>query len=68
MEEQIHRYINDRPDSIEIGTPSKGGAVKIAFNAADPAEKTAGLIDSAFAARAYAKKLHALQEVSTGKE
>lgn len=72
MEEQIHRHIHEnkenRPDSIEIGTPSKGGAVKIAFNAADPAEKTAGLIDSAFAARAYAKKCHALQEVSTGKE
>ena len=68
MEEQVIRHIHEnkenRPDSLEIGTPGKGGAIKITFNAADPAEKTAQLIDSAFAARKYAKKLHALQEVA----
>jgi hypothetical protein len=25
----VRRVINDNPDSIEIGTPAKGGAVKI---------------------------------------
>ena len=68
MEEQIIRNIHEnkenRPDSIEIGTPGKGGAVKIAFNAAHPAAETATLIDNAFEARAYAKKLLALQEVT----
>ena len=67
MEEQIIRHIHEnkenRPDSIEIGTPSKGGAVKITFNASQSAKETAELIDSAFESRAYAKKLHALQEV-----
>ena len=67
MEEQIIRHIHEnkenRPDSIEIGTPSKGGAVKITFNASHSAKETAELIDSAFESRAYAQKLHALQEV-----
>ncbi len=37
-EEQITKHIYDRPDSFEIGTPSKGGVVKVYFNAQDPAE------------------------------
>lgn len=53
-EEQITRHINDRPDSIEIGTPAKGGAVKIYFNAKAPEAETNALIDAAFAARTYA--------------
>jgi hypothetical protein len=68
MEEQIIRNIHEnkenRPDSLEIGTPGKGGAVKITFNASHSAAETATLIDNAFEARAYAKKLHALQEVT----
>lgn len=28
MEEIIQRQINDNPDSLEIGTPAKGGAIK----------------------------------------
>jgi len=55
MEEQIHRHVNDRPDSITIGTPSKGGEVKIYFNAAASKEETQALIDAAFAARTYAQ-------------
>ena len=29
MEESIQKHITENPDSIEIGTPSKGGAIKI---------------------------------------
>ena len=29
MEESIQKHVTENPDSIEIGTPSKGGAVKI---------------------------------------
>ena len=57
-EEQIVRNIHEnkenRPDSITIGTPSKGGEVKIYFNAARP-EEINSLIDAAFAARKYAQ-------------
>jgi len=53
-EEQIHRHINDRPDSLTVGTPSKGGEVKVYFNAKATAAETNALIDAAFAARAYA--------------
>ena len=28
----IQRVINDNPDSLEIGTPSKGGAIKVYGN------------------------------------
>ena len=45
MEEQIIRNIHEnkenRPDSLEIGTPGKGGAVKITFNASHSAAETA---------------------------
>jgi len=50
----IHENKENRPDSIEIGTPSKGGAVKVYFNASESAEKINALIDAALAARAYA--------------
>ena len=29
MEESTHKHITENPDSLEIGTPSKGGAIKI---------------------------------------
>jgi hypothetical protein len=29
MENQIHIHKNENPDSIELGTPSKGGAIKV---------------------------------------
>ena len=61
-EEQIHRHVNDRPDSITIGTPSKGGEVKIYINAKAPVAETNALIDAAFAARLYAKGKHVEQE------
>ena len=37
VEEQTHRHIQDNPDSLEIGTPSKGGAIKIYGNFDNPA-------------------------------
>jgi hypothetical protein len=40
------------PDSIEIGTPSKGGALHIHFDAGDLAEAQQR-IDNAVQARAY---------------
>lgn len=60
-EEQIVRHIHEnkenRPDSITIGTPSKGGELKVYYNAAAPVEEINCLIETAFAARAYAAKL-----------
>ena len=32
MEETIQKIVNENPDSIEIGTPSKGGAIKVYGN------------------------------------
>jgi hypothetical protein len=32
MEQTIQKVINDNPDSIEIGTPAKGGAIKVYGN------------------------------------
>jgi hypothetical protein len=62
-EEQVHRHINDRPDSIEIGSPSKGGVVKVYFNAAADVQEIKNLIDQAFNARKYAQgKYDAQQE------
>jgi len=29
MEEVKHLYVDDSKDSIEIGTPSKGGSIKV---------------------------------------
>ncbi|KKK94457.1 hypothetical protein LCGC14_2682640 [marine sediment metagenome] len=29
MEESIQKQVTENPDSIEIGTPSKGGAIKV---------------------------------------
>lgn len=54
---QMHLHKNDRPDSIETGTPSKGGAIKVYFNAADP-DEAKKLIDNAFALRTLARKLN----------
>ena len=35
MEESIQKHVTENPDSIEIGTPSKGGALKIYGNFSD---------------------------------
>jgi hypothetical protein len=68
MAEEIVRHIHEnkdeRKDSICLGTPSKGGEVKVYFNAAaaDPNE-TLNLIDKALAARKYAQGKLAEQEM-----
>ena len=48
--------IEGRKDSIEVGTPSKIGKVKIYFNAGDPPEDTGALVENAIKALEYAKK------------
>lgn len=53
----IHR--NEGPvfqDSIEIGTPAKGGALKVYFNAADTADAKIR-VQNAFLVRDYANTL-----------
>jgi hypothetical protein len=58
----IHENRDARPDSIEIGSATKGGALKVYFNANDP-EKAIELIDHSMAVRAYAvSKVLAAQE------
>ena len=53
MEETIQKVINDNPDSLEIGTPSKGGAIKIYGNFADE-ESFKKKIDAAKKVKEYA--------------
>jgi len=53
MEESIHKHITENPDSIEIGTPSKGGAVKIYGNFNDK-EAFKKRIDNAKEVKEYA--------------
>jgi hypothetical protein len=36
FQRHINQHINENPDSIEIGTPSKGGAVKVYGDYSDP--------------------------------
>ena len=38
MEETIQKQISENPDSIEIGTPSKGGAIKVYGDFSNPEE------------------------------
>lgn len=53
MEESIQKHITENPDSIEIGTPSKGGAIKIYGNFADE-EAFKKKIDAAKKVKEYA--------------
>lgn len=50
----IHENKENRPDSITIGTPSKGGEIKVYFNATSKPEEINALIDAAMTARSYA--------------
>lgn len=52
---QIITKDDNRKDSIEIGTPAKGGAVKIYFDASKP-EQAAELIENAIKMRAVAQR------------
>jgi len=53
MEEQIQKQITENPDSIEIGTPSKGGVIKVYGNFSEP-EAFKKKIDNAKDVREYA--------------
>jgi hypothetical protein len=53
--EQIHRQINDAPDSLEIGTPAKGGCIKVYGNFDKP-ETFKLKIDNAIEVRKYAQE------------
>lgn len=50
----ISKNVNENPDSIEIGTPSKGGAIKIYGDFADK-ETFKKKIDAAKEVREYAQ-------------
>jgi len=51
----LHRTIDDCKDSIEIGTPGKGGAVKVYVDFSDP-EKAIQKINNAFEVRRMAQQ------------
>lgn len=53
MEESIQKHVTENPDSIEIGTPSKGGAIKIYGNFVDK-EAFKRKIDAAKEVKEYA--------------
>lgn len=52
----VHRDEDRLTDSIEIGTPGKGGVLKIYLNTDDP-EAAMRRIDAGFALRQYAQDL-----------
>jgi len=52
--ESIHRVINENPDSLEIGTPAKGGAIKIYGDFKDK-EAFKAKVDAAKEVREYAQ-------------
>ena len=54
MEESIQKHVTENPDSIEMGTPSKGGSVKIYGNFNDE-EAFNKKIDAAKKVREYAQ-------------
>jgi hypothetical protein len=59
IETLLAQLVNERPDSLEFGTPSKGGTVKVYFDSGN-LDDTKKRIDNAIAAREYAnQKLHA---------
>lgn len=53
--ESIQKVVNDNPDSIEIGTPSKQGAIKVYGNFND-LDAFKSKIDNAAALRNYANE------------
>lgn len=48
-------HVNDRPDSIEIGTPAKGGAIKVYGDSASP-DAFRERIDEMVKLREYAQR------------
>ena len=56
METIINKMVNDNPDSLEVGTPAKGGSIKIYCNFDNDYELIKGKIDRALKLRNYAKE------------
>lgn len=56
-----HREANKMTDSLEIGTPAKGGAIKIYCDFSD-IETTRNKIDNAVIARSYAQSKLSVEE------
>lgn len=52
-EESVVKHINENPDSLEIGTPSKGGVLKVYGSFADE-EAFKAKIEVAVRVRAFA--------------
>ena len=52
MEEQVHKHINENPDSITRGTPSKGAEIKVYGDYSKP-EEFKSKIDNAIEVRKY---------------
>lgn len=52
--------ISENPDSIEIGTPAKGGAIKVYGNYSDP-DTFKKKIEKAVEVRSYAQQLIGVQ-------
>lgn len=52
----VHRDEDRNTDSIEIGTPGKGGVLKVYLNTDDP-DAAVRRIDAAFSLRQYAQDL-----------
>ena len=55
MEETTTKIVHDNPDSIEIGTPGKCGAIKVYGNF-NNADEFKAKIDKAIEVRSYANK------------
>ena len=64
MEETIHKHVTENPDSLEIGTPAKGGAVKVYGNFADE-EAFKKKIDAAKEIRDYAQANLSIKPLNT---
>ena len=66
-EVKVHKMINDTPDSLTIGTPGKGGEIKIYTDFKDW-EGTKKKIDEALVAREYTAVLVKAQNKKMGLE
>jgi hypothetical protein len=56
MEETINKYINDNPDSLDIGTAGKGGNIKVYGNFLNSEEFKAKIL-KAIEVRKFAQDL-----------
>ena len=55
MEDSVQKVVNENPDSLKIGTPAKGGEIKIYGNF-DDVESFKKKIDNAKLVKEYANQ------------